>query len=70
MSKTFLNTDDEGIDALYSHLKGTIFKPQDVAEVVLYLGRCESKYVSRHDLTVDEGFTVVNTGLCVFRQSM
>ena len=41
-----------------------------MAEVVLYLGRCESKYVSRHDLTVDEGFTVVNTGLCVFRQSM
>ena len=70
MSKTFLNTDDEGIDALYSNLKGTIFKPQDVVEVVLYLGSCESKYVSRHDLVVDEGLTVVNHGLCVFRQSM
>ncbi|KAG5043109.1 hypothetical protein JHK87_007024 [Glycine soja] len=49
---------------------GTIFKPQDVVEVVLYLGSCESKYVSRHDLVVDEGLTVVNHGLCVFRQSV
>ncbi|KAG4967525.1 hypothetical protein AAZX31_12G088300 [Glycine max] len=70
MSKTFLNTDDEGIAALYSNLKGTVLKPQDVAEAVLYLGSDESKYVSGHDLVVDGGFTVVNPGLCVFGQSV
>lgn len=70
MSKGFLNTDDEGIAALYSNLKGVALKPEDVAEAALYLGSDESKYVSGHDLVVDGGFTIVNPGLCMFDQSV
>ncbi|RDX62114.1 hypothetical protein CR513_59586, partial [Mucuna pruriens] len=70
MSRTFLNTNDEGIAALYSNLKGAVLKPEDVAEAVLYLGSDASKFVSGHDLVVDGGFTVVNSGLCAFGDSI
>ena len=49
-----------------------IFKPwpHDVVEATLYRGSDESKFVTRHNLVIDGGFTVKNDGFCVFGQSL
>uniref|UniRef100_A0A2N9I6W4 Secoisolariciresinol dehydrogenase n=1 Tax=Fagus sylvatica TaxID=28930 RepID=A0A2N9I6W4_FAGSY len=69
LSKDFLKLDDDEIYRVYSNLKGEVLKPEDVAEAALYLGSDESKYVSGHNLVVDGGFTIVNSGFCMFAQS-
>jgi NAD(P)-dependent dehydrogenase (short-subunit alcohol dehydrogenase family) len=69
MSRNFLKVDDEGVLAVYSNLKGTNIVPKDVAEAALYLASDESKCVSGHNLVIDGGFTVVNSGFCIFGQS-
>ena len=69
LSKDFLKLDDDDIYRLYSNLKGEVLKLEDVAEAALYLGSDESKYVSGHNLVVDGGFTIVNSGFCMFAQS-
>ncbi|KAF8395431.1 hypothetical protein HHK36_019377 [Tetracentron sinense] len=67
MSKGFYPVDKDGnaID-VYSNLKGAILKAEDVAEAVLYLGSDDSKYVSGHNLVVDGGYSIVNTGFSMF----
>ncbi|XP_004506206.1 borneol dehydrogenase, mitochondrial-like [Cicer arietinum] len=70
LAKKFFKLDDEGIQGVYSNLKGVNLVPEDVAEAALYLGSDESKYVSGHNLVVDGGFTVGNSGFCIFEQSV
>ncbi|KAG2670684.1 hypothetical protein I3760_14G098700 [Carya illinoinensis] len=66
LAKDFLKLDDNGVYSVYSNLKGSLLKPEDVAEALLYLGSDESKYVSGHNLLLDGGFTIVNPGFSMF----
>ena len=68
--KDFLKQlDTDKISNIFSSLKGEVLKPEDVAEAALYLGSDESKYVSGHNLVIDGGFTILNTGFCLVPQS-
>ncbi|KAG9459088.1 hypothetical protein H6P81_003596 [Aristolochia fimbriata] len=51
---------------MYTNLEGVELEAEDIAEAVLYLGSDESRYVSGHNLIVDGGFTIHNTGLNLF----
>ncbi|XP_040995356.1 secoisolariciresinol dehydrogenase-like [Juglans microcarpa x Juglans regia] len=66
LAKDFFKLDDNGVYSVYSNLKGSLLKPEDVAEAALYLGSDESKYVSGHNLLVDGGFSICNPGLSMF----
>nr|KYP68695.1 Momilactone A synthase [Cajanus cajan] len=70
LTMDFFKLDEEGALGVYSNLKDAVLEPKDVAEAALYLGSDASKYVSGHNLVVDGGFTIVNTGLCVLGQSV
>ncbi|KAJ7948033.1 secoisolariciresinol dehydrogenase-like [Quillaja saponaria] len=66
MARNFFKLDDDGVHGVYSNLKGKFLEAEDVADAVLYLGSDESKYVSGHNLLVDGGFTIVNSGFCMW----
>lgn len=57
---------DDGNYHIYNNLKGPVLMPEDIAEAALYLGSDEAKYVSGQNIVVDGGFTIVNTGFCMF----
>ncbi|KAL2939288.1 Secoisolariciresinol dehydrogenase [Bienertia sinuspersici] len=66
LAKNFFNLDDEGVSNVYSNLKGAWCKVEDVASAALYLASDESKFISGHNLVVDGGFTIMNSGFCMF----
>jgi NAD(P)-dependent dehydrogenase (short-subunit alcohol dehydrogenase family) len=66
LAKDFLKLDDDGVHRAYSNLEGKGLEAEDVAEAVLYLGSDESKYVSGHNLLVDGGFTIENSGFSMY----
>ncbi|XP_040995354.1 secoisolariciresinol dehydrogenase-like [Juglans microcarpa x Juglans regia] len=68
LAKDFFKLDDNGVYNVYSNLKGSLLKPEDVAEAALYLGSDESKYVSGHNLLVDGGFSISNPSFSMFVQ--
>lgn len=54
---------------IYSNIKGTALKEEDVAQAALFFGSDESKYISGHNLAVDGGFTTINPGFGLFAPS-
>lgn len=54
---------------IYSNIKGTALKGEDVAQAALFFGSDESKYISGHNLAVDGGFTTINPGFGLFAPS-
>ncbi|KAL4619540.1 hypothetical protein ACB092_06G086600 [Castanea dentata] len=68
MAKDGMNLDEDGASRLYSNLKGNFLKPEDVADSALFLASDNSKYVSGHNLVIDGGFNVVNSGFCMYPQ--
>ncbi|KAL2939296.1 Secoisolariciresinol dehydrogenase [Bienertia sinuspersici] len=66
LTKKFFNLDDEGVSKVYSNLKGACCKLEDAASAALYLATDESKFISGHNLVVDGGFTIMNSGFCMF----
>lgn len=69
MSRRLLSREeDDPMDDLNSNFNGLSLEPEDVARAVVYLASDESRYVSGHNLIVDGGFTVMNSGFTMFSQ--
>ncbi|XP_074268122.1 secoisolariciresinol dehydrogenase-like [Silene latifolia] len=66
LARSFLNMKDEEFSQFYSNIKGERCKVEDVANAALFLASDDSKYVSGHNLFVDGGFTIMNTGFCMY----
>lgn len=68
MSKTYLGLGEDDKFDVYSDLKGVDVTPEDVAGAFLFLASDDSRYVNGHNLLVDGGFTVSNSGLSLYSQ--
>ncbi|XP_074266411.1 borneol dehydrogenase, mitochondrial-like [Silene latifolia] len=67
MTRSFLNDiKDEDFPTFYSNIKGEKCKVEDVANAALFLASDDSKFISGHNLIVDGGFTIMNTGFCIY----
>ncbi|KAK7815254.1 secoisolariciresinol dehydrogenase [Quercus suber] len=62
------NLDEGGVARLYGILKGKDLKPEDVADAALFLTSDDSKYVSGHNLVIDGGFHILNSGFSMYPQ--
>ncbi|KAL4638534.1 hypothetical protein ACB098_03G114900 [Castanea mollissima] len=62
------NLDEGGVARLYGNLKGKDLRPEDVADAALFLASDDSKYVSGHNLVIDGGFHVLNSGFSMYPQ--
>ncbi|XP_018731995.2 secoisolariciresinol dehydrogenase isoform X1 [Eucalyptus grandis] len=56
---------EAAIDAV-ANLKGVTLKVEDVANAALFLAGDEARYVSGHNLSIDGGFSVVNSSFRLF----
>ncbi|KAL2939294.1 Secoisolariciresinol dehydrogenase [Bienertia sinuspersici] len=56
----------QDVSKLYSNLKGTWCKVEDVGNATLFLASDDSKFISGQNLIIDGGFRIVNSGLCMF----
>ncbi|XP_049932206.1 borneol dehydrogenase, mitochondrial-like isoform X2 [Nymphaea colorata] len=71
--RRYSGLDDEQLEAWFgrfSNLKGLTLEAEDIAEAALYLASDESKYVSGHNLAVDGGCSVMDSGLNMFREPL
>ncbi|CAN6439126.1 unnamed protein product [Victoria cruziana] len=69
--RRFSGLDDDQLEAWFSrfsNLKGVTLEADDIAEAALFLASDESKYVSGHNLAVDGGSSVMDSGLNMFRE--
>merc|ERR1712226_339312 len=62
------NLDEGGVAKLYGNLKGKDLRPEDVADAALFLASEDSKYVSGHNLVIDGGFHILNSGFSMYPQ--
>lgn len=69
LAKEFFGLDKEGVEGLYSNLKGRCCTVEDVAEAALYLAGDEAKFVSEINLVVDGGFSIMHSGCFMFADS-
>ncbi|KAK4597533.1 hypothetical protein RGQ29_015170 [Quercus rubra] len=68
LTEDLFNLDEGGVARLYGNLKGKDLKPEDVADAALFLASDDSKYVSGHNLVIDGGFHVLNSGFSMYPQ--
>ncbi|XP_054786057.1 secoisolariciresinol dehydrogenase-like [Prosopis cineraria] len=70
-AKDFFKLEDVGCScsSIYSNLEGIYLQEEDVAQAALYLASNESKYISRHNLALDGGFSSINLSFGLFSKS-
>lgn len=65
LTKRFLDLDEDKITKLYSNIKGMSCKREDIANAALFLASDDSRFISGHNLIVDGGFTITNSGMSI-----
>lgn len=65
LTRRVFDLDEDKIAKLYSNLKGMSCKREDIANAALFLASDDSRFISGHNLIVDGGFTITNSGLSI-----